>query len=186
MIVGKVEHPTTSGAGISLGYDVGSSNFKGSALNSQFKSFDFISVASSVGMGLAKNGYNLNVGYSYRYSSYSKEREDPQDENKIIKIESFKSINHGPYIGTSKILYRNTQGTILGIDFGYTPFLQKRFISVNTLPGRQLKVDGHSYGVGLFFAIRFMSCDVSFNYSDFKQDLIERKGMFGCGVGVSF
>lgn len=185
MIVGKVEHPTYTGGGLSFGYDLGSDNMKGNALNSVYKSFTTFSFSGAVGMGMWRNGFGFNAGYGYRYTFYSKDKPDPNDGNISKTVESFKSLSNGPYLSASTNLFRDKRGNVFGLDISYYPYKESRFNSVATLPSKKLFVKGTGYGATLFFSSRFAGCDIAFRSFSYEQDLTETIGSLGCGFGFS-
>jgi hypothetical protein len=185
MIVGKVEYPARAGAGMSLGYDFGSSAIKGDALNTQFKNFSYLSLGSSIGVGVGKNDFGFAAGYSLRYSFYSKDIKDPSDDTKYITGESFKSLNNRFYLSVSKLFYNDKRGTAYGVVASFNPYSETRYYSLNTIEGKRVFAHGTGYGGALFMSSRFGGCDISYRKLDYTIDLAEQIITIGCGVGFS-
>lgn len=185
MVVSKVETPSFFGNGISVDYDIGHSNMKGDALKTKFKGFTYLSLSSSVGAGFWKNDFGMMMSYNFRYSFYSKDQQDPNNENKTITVESFKSLNNRFIIGASKEVFRNRLGTSFGISASYYPYNETRYYSVNSLPNRRYYAHGTGYGAGFYFSIRNLGCDLGFRSLTYVQDLSEKITSFGCGISTS-
>lgn len=185
MVVSKVETPTYLGSGFSVDYDIGHSNMKGDALKTKYKGFTYLSLSSSIGTGFWKNGFGMMMSYNFRYSFYSKDQQDPSDENKTITVESFKSLNNRFLIGATKELFRNRLGTSFGITASYYPYNETRYYSVDTLPTRRYYAHGTGYGAGFYLSVRNLGCDLGFRSLTYVQDISEKITSIGCGIATS-